>query len=259
MRAMFAPLFSLALCGGLVAAGPVKFMSFWQYEPSDFIGWTNFGFTDSPSDLVAGAATGIHGMLNVEGIFCAVSPVPPHGLILNPNAMAEWCVGWVPACASHTNAIKVGFRVSDCSCAGKRGGRVSSTLQWPTAHCLVSSLVLRMVIWFGPSNKPPNKPLCSAVGSGDELIWNGLDPTNVSFIAQFVRSEFPNTVIYTNEAAPSTQNGNCFFSPSDDRLLFLLCWCLRIRHGPRRACFSIWLVSTCTRSVFTRHSLMNVC
>jgi hypothetical protein len=47
---------------------------------------------------------------------------------------------------------------------------------------------------------------------GDELIWNGLPPRDLESVASLVRQDFPNTVIWVNEARPPFKNGVTQFS-----------------------------------------------
>jgi len=52
--------------------GSLRWLSFWDenaYEPSEFLGWANFGFTGNVSRICAGAAVGMQQMLKVNSYF----------------------------------------------------------------------------------------------------------------------------------------------------------------------------------------------
>lgn len=70
--------------GGAGGAGPqgtLRWLSFWDenaYDPAEFLGWANFGFSGNVSRICEGAAAGMRHMLKV-------APLPPrHGLAAAP-------------------------------------------------------------------------------------------------------------------------------------------------------------------------------
>ena len=77
---------------------PVEYMSFWEYSPSEFAGWTNFAFTSNLTQIAEGYSLGINHLFNLEGILFQGSSIPCtnhsgnpyYPLILKSNYIQEW-------------------------------------------------------------------------------------------------------------------------------------------------------------------------
>ena len=81
-----------------IYAVPVQYMSFWEYSPSDFAGWTNFAFTSNLTQIAEGHTLGINHLFNLEFVLFEISPVscanhsgnPYYPVRLKPNYTEEW-------------------------------------------------------------------------------------------------------------------------------------------------------------------------
>ena len=88
----------LNFLGCIIYAVTVQYMSFWEYSPVDFAGWTNFGVTSNLSQIEQGYSLGINHLFNLEGTFFTGSSVPCtnhsgvpyYPLVLKQNYIQEW-------------------------------------------------------------------------------------------------------------------------------------------------------------------------
>eukprot|EP00873_Tetraselmis_striata_P014816 jgi/Tetstr1/435080/TSEL_024049.t1 len=167
--------------GGAGGAGPqgtLRWLSFWDenaYDPAEFLGWANFGFSGNVSRICEGAAAGMRHMLKVNGYFFQRAAEEVKGkrrLELQPTWRTKWTA---PSVASHQAA------------------RFIVDFRWEGVKGAVSRLLASGAI-FG-------------IYLGDELIWNGLPPSDLEAVASAVRHDFPRAVIWLNEARPPLKNG----------------------------------------------------
>ena len=74
----------------------LRYLSFWdenRYEPNDFAGWANLGFTRNASSISRGSALGISHLYKVHGVFFSRGD-PEHptrgALRLRPDYASRW-------------------------------------------------------------------------------------------------------------------------------------------------------------------------
>ncbi len=139
----------------------LQYISFWEYNPEDFKGWTNFAVSSNLTAINIGYSYGINHLFSVESIFfeynstmCANKNIKP--MILRSDYLQRWN----------------------------------------------SNLPIINELYF------VNKSIFGFF-MGDELIWNGLNPSSLITAIDTIRnSNFSKAIIYENEAAGVPKNGN---------------------------------------------------
>eukprot|EP01084_Bolivina_argentea_P074754 135584_1 len=78
----------------LMISTDLQYMSFWEYDPYAFAGWTNFAVSSSLEEIAIGYSFGINHLYNVEHVFFeTVANITCKGtnpLVLKPNYTEEW-------------------------------------------------------------------------------------------------------------------------------------------------------------------------
>eukprot|EP00232_Nephroselmis_pyriformis_P015165 CAMPEP_0182886684 /NCGR_PEP_ID=MMETSP0034_2-20130328/20366_1 /TAXON_ID=156128 /ORGANISM="Nephroselmis pyriformis, Strain CCMP717" /LENGTH=470 /DNA_ID=CAMNT_0025020023 /DNA_START=167 /DNA_END=1579 /DNA_ORIENTATION=+ len=178
------------LCGDEQCAGfrgpntTVQYLGFWDegdYRAEELLGWANLGLVSKahPERAVAGARLGMSHLLKVADNFFTVA-----GYVDFQEAR-HFQIAW------HGNNGKIPLSLRDDFLA-----------QWKAALPLYRELYSNgTIIGFS---------------MGDELVWQGLPPGELEIAAQVVRDDFPNAIIWANEAkGPVTGGTNMFRKPAN--------------------------------------------
>ena len=91
-------LLSVVLCfllSQVIHGVDLQYMSFWEYSPYDFEGWTNFAFTNNLTQIAIGTRLGIKHLFTVESIFFETGNVTQNGtsveaFVLRPDYQTQW-------------------------------------------------------------------------------------------------------------------------------------------------------------------------
>eukprot|EP01084_Bolivina_argentea_P170721 295841_1 len=84
----------------MIDSAPLRYMSFWEYNPAEFANWTNYAFTKNLTLIEEGNLLGINHLYEVSDILFDHSPVPcinesttgepVYPIVLKSNYNEEW-------------------------------------------------------------------------------------------------------------------------------------------------------------------------